>query len=145
MWVYIWIPYSVSLIYASIYCKIPYNLDYCSYTISFEIRQTESSHLKKYLRYSSCFTFPYKFQNNLALTRVGQWLEHRPQHRRVTGSIPKQWHVPGCSFALHPGQVSVGGNQLMYLSHFNVSLSFSLPSLLSPLSKNSITMSSGED
>lgn len=42
--VYFWTLRSISLIYMSTLRSEPYHLDYCHFTISFEIRKYESSH-----------------------------------------------------------------------------------------------------
>ena len=73
---------------------------------------------------------------------------HHPVDRRVTGLIPGQGTYPGCGFDPWSGYVREG-NQLMFLSHTDVSFSLclclclclSLPSL----SKSNKKLSSGED
>ena len=67
------------------------------------------------------------------------WLEHHPMHPKVAGLIPSQGTYIGCRF--DPWlQARARGNQSMFLSHIDVSLS------LSPfLPLKSINISSGED
>ena len=65
-----------------------------------------------------------------ALAGVAQWIECQPVNLRITGSIPSQSTCLGCGAG---PQLEARGSRLMYLSHIDVSLSFSL---LSPLSKN---------
>ena len=66
-----------------------------------------------------------------ALTSVAQLVECRPTKQGVMGSIPGQAHAWAVGQVLSWGHTR--GNQLMFLSHINVSLSFFLPS---PFSKN---------
>ena len=51
-------------------------------------------------------------------TGVAQWVECWPVNQRVSGSIPSQGTCLGCGLR---------GNPLMFLSHIDVSLPFSLP------------------
>ena len=55
---------------------------------------------------------------SFALAGVTQWIECRPVNQRVSGSIPSQGTCLGCGLR---------GNPLMFLSHIDVSLPFSLP------------------
>ena len=71
------------------------------------------------------------YQNYLkeALTGVAQWVECCPANQDITGLIPSWGIGLGCGPGPHWG--CVRGNQLMFLSPIDVSLSFSLHSLLS--------------
>ena len=68
-----------------------------------------------------------------ALAGVAQWIEYQPSDWKVTSSIPGQGIYLGC----RPGpQLGLArGNQSIYFSHVDVSLSLFLPSILSK-SKN---------
>ena len=57
-----------------------------------------------------------------SLARWLSWLEHRPVHQKVTGSIPGQGTCLGCRFT--PQSEHIRG-QPISLSHINASLSLS--------------------
>ena len=67
-----------------------------------------------------------------------QWIECQAAKQKVTGSFPQQ-SKEGQTLEQNPGRVEdevpgwgcLRGSQSMILSHIDVSLSFSLPSLLS--------------
>ena len=52
------------------------------------------------------------------------WFEHSPIHQKVVGSIPDQGIY--LDYGFDPVGVHTGGNQSMFLSHIDVSLSLSL-------------------
>ena len=49
------------------------------------------------------------------------WLERHPMHGNVVGSVPRQGTYPGGGFDPRLGHV-LEGNQLIFLSHINLSL-----------------------
>lgn len=66
-----------------------------------------SEYLNMSIKISKCF----------ALASVPEWLEHRPMHQGVSGSIPRQGQVPSLQ-APSPVLVEAGagGNHSMFLS-----------------------------
>lgn len=45
MWVYFWSLHSVASIYVYLYALIPHRIDYCSFTVSLEIRESVNQDL----------------------------------------------------------------------------------------------------
>ena len=69
-----------------------------------------------------------------ALTSVAQVVGRHPAEWKVTGLIPGQGTCPGCGFDPQLGYVQEG-NQSMFLSYINISLSFSLSQSLKAVKK----------
>ena len=43
VWIYLWAFYPVPLIYISVFVPVPYCLDYCSFVVQSEVRESDSS------------------------------------------------------------------------------------------------------
>ena len=63
-WVYLWALYPVLLICISVFVPVPYYLDYYSFVVESEVRETDSSSSifvsQDCFCYSRSFVFPYK-------------------------------------------------------------------------------------
>ena len=49
-WVYLWDFYPVLLIYISVFVPVPYRLDYCSYVVESEVRESDASSFVFFLK-----------------------------------------------------------------------------------------------
>ena len=81
------------------------------------------------MEHSYYYDLPMINNWSLALAGVAQWIAHQPENTNVASLIPSQGTCLGCGMV--PSWGHVRGNQLMYLSHINVSFPLSLPSHLS--------------
>ena len=72
MGIYFWVLYAIQLTYLSNLLSIPHCPDHCSFIVSLEVRQYQSSNFVLLLQYcvgfSESFASPYKFQKKLQIS-----------------------------------------------------------------------------
>ena len=103
VWVYFWALYSTPLTYVSTLSSIPHQLNHCSFILSLETKQWDSSNLillfQNCFSYSRSFAFPYKIWNQLVYILEKEMATH---------SSTLAWKIP---WTEKPGRLQSTGSQ----------------------------------